>query len=133
MTVPTQDDLLRAMEKEPRVTDFGIGIHMPHRKTREEYAAEFEEEREKLKGKLEQFQLCCEWLSQCQPIKTINKKIGGSYSLKHRVERYFNRYVTNGAFIAAVVHLGIPYKTYSDSPNISVALSSRSLPPDKQD
>ena len=132
MTPPTQADLIKAMAKEPNLTDFGMGVFEQHRKTKEQIEAEFKKERKALEENLKQFQLCCEWLSLCQPIKAINKKIGGSYALKHRVERYFNEYVTNGAFIAAVLHLGIPYKTHPESPNISVALSSKSLPPDKQ-
>lgn len=75
----------------------------------------------------EHFELCVKWLELCQVRKTINPNIG-SYGLKHRVERYFGRYVTNGAFIAAVIYLRIPYKRNEIGPNIRVALSSRHLP-----
>lgn len=47
-----------------------------------------------------------------------------SYGLKHRVEEWSGEYVCNGAFIAAVLYMGIPYRAYDDSPNIDVAISS---------
>jgi len=76
----------------------------------------------------EEFQVCLTWLSLCQVRKTVNPGIGSSYGLKHRVEHWSGRYVTNGAFIAAVIHLGIPFKRYPDSPNIHLALSGKGLP-----
>ena len=33
--------------------------------------------------------------------KTINRKLGTSYGLKHQAERYMGEYISNGAFIAA--------------------------------
>jgi hypothetical protein len=119
-------DLLNAVEKESMLTNFGIGI--PSATPKNKRKEIFQKERESLKKNFEQFQVCCEWLSLCRRRKTINTKIGTSYGLKHRVEKHFGKYVTNGAFIAAVIHLGIPYKIATGSPNIKVALSS-SLPP----
>jgi hypothetical protein len=75
----------------------------------------------------EHFEICCAWLARCTLIKSINPKIGTSYGLKHRVEEWSGRYVTNGSFIAAVIYLRIPFKRYPDNPNIHVALSSRSI------
>jgi hypothetical protein len=129
MAAPTQEDLLRAIEKEPYLTNFGIGIFEQHRKSKEEREVEFEKERENLRQNLREFQLCCEWLSTQQPIKTIDRKSRSSYGLKHVVEDYYDHkeYVSNGAFIAAVIHMGIPYKINPESPNVLVALSRKRL------
>lgn len=114
---PSQADLLKAMDQEPILTDFGLGI-FPGRQV-------FEEERTRLAGQLRMFQLCCQWLSLCTIQRSINRR-HTSYGLKHCVERYFGTYITNGAFIAAVIYLGIPYKpSYLGSPNISLGISSK--------
>lgn len=86
---------------------------------------EYERGRELLRDEEEGFRLCCEWLSQCQRRKTVNEKLGSSYLLKHLVESWCEKYVSNGSLIAAAVHLGIPYKTYLGSPNVNLALSGR--------
>lgn len=127
--MPTQDDLLRAIEKEPALTYFGMGIYQERNKSKEEREQEFAEQREKLRQSLHMFQLCCEWLSLQKPIQTINPKVGSSYRLKHAVEAYYNNreYIANGVFIAALIHMGIPYKVRTDSPNVTVALSSKQL------
>jgi hypothetical protein len=127
----TQAHLLKAMEKEPALTEFGIGIFPQKNLSPEERSRKLEQEREALRKNLEHFRLCCQWLSLCLRRKTINHGIGTSYRLKHHVEKHFGKYVTNGSFIAAVIHLGIPYKIYPDSPNIAVALSSRLPAPPK--
>lgn len=79
---------------------------------------------------IKEFRWCHKWLSKCKKVKTPNKKIGSSYTLKHHVEywtkqRKMRIYVGNGAFIAAVMHMGVPYISYPDSPNIHVAISSK--------
>jgi hypothetical protein len=56
----------------------------------------------------------------------------GSYSLKHRVERWATRrgvedyYVSNGAFIAAAIHCGFTQKWIIDTPNVWFNISKRS-------
>jgi len=121
---PTQEDLLATIEKEPLLTDYGMAVW--HRTPPADRAAMIERDRQDLKDRLRQFRLCCEWLSICNRRKTINYGIGSSWGLKHRVERYYKEYITNGAFIAAVIHMGIPYK--KDGSDVYVALSSRHLP-----
>lgn len=76
----------------------------------------------------EEFETCVDWLARCTLRKTVNLELGTSYGLKHQVERWAGRYVTNGAFIAAVIFLRIPFKCHPESPNIKVAISSKGLP-----
>lgn len=135
MQKPTRDDLRKAFEVEPTLTDFGMGIYQQKRYKPDEAACKIEADRADILTNdrfLRMFQVCCAWLSLCKTRKTTNRKVGTSYALKHRAERYFGEYVTNGAFIAAVIHMGIPYKTFPNFPNIEVALSSRGLPRDTQ-
>ncbi|MFO8240164.1 MAG: hypothetical protein R6T90_04110 [Dissulfuribacterales bacterium] len=85
--------------------------------------------RKSLRNRFEEFQLCCEWLSMCEARKTINyKKEGSSYYLKHVVKGWAGKYISNGVFIAAVIHCGLPYRGYDHSVNVHVGLSSRSQP-----
>lgn len=124
IVTPTQDDLLRAMGKLPELTDYGVGIYAPHLLTPQERIEEFQRERERLTTRLEMFQTCCYWLALCQRSKTIYP-YRGSYGLKHDVENFFGVYVTNGAFIAAVIHSGIMYRVYPGRPNVGVGIGKK--------
>lgn len=113
----TKQDLMKAMEKEPGLTDMGISWKTS--------GDDFERHRTDLADNLKDFRLCCKWLSQCKQIKTINRQAGNSYSLKPLIEAWAGKYISNGAIIAAAIHLEIPYQTFFDSPNICLALSNR--------
>ena len=89
----SQSDLFNAVEKEPLLTNSGIGISSLRKLTPNERKRKFQEEREALKDNLEQFRVCCEWLTLCRKRKTINSKIGTSYGLKRHVEKYFNNII----------------------------------------
>jgi hypothetical protein len=73
----------------------------------------------------------CEWLSLVQRTKMPNRKIGGSYRLKHVVERWYEKkygkpqYVPDGAFIAAAYHLGFISIPKHGSPSVFFNISSR--------
>lgn len=75
---------------------------------------------------LKQFLICQDWISQCKVVKTIDKT-HTSYGHKHRVERWAGRYISNGAFIAAAIALGIPVQYIYRSPNIFTAISKKSI------
>jgi len=123
MPNPTQEDLKKVIRNEPDLSTFGLVWLWQRKKPADR--KRFLRDRRALSGELQMFRLCCKWLSLCGSRKTINMNIGSSYALKHEVERWSGEYITNGAFVAAVIHLGIPFKRYSGSPNIAVALSSR--------
>jgi hypothetical protein len=90
------------------------------------YGYELADQRKYLKDSVKEFELCCDWLTNCQPIKAANYKILGSYGLKDLVEKWAGQHISNGAFIAAVLSFGLPYKAYDDSVNIHIGISSRS-------
>jgi len=52
--------------------------------------------------------------------KTINRKLGTSYGLKHQAERHMGVYISNGAFIAAAYLEG--YAMKREGPNACVSL-----------
>jgi hypothetical protein len=74
---------------------------------------------------LKQFETCKRWLSEVLRIKTFNQK-HTSYGYKHMVERWANRYVCNGAFIAAAIALKIPIqRSHPRSPNVLLPISEK--------
>lgn len=114
--------LISVMDKFPHLTDFGLEWfdvgHHPDSK-------EFKEGRKRLAASVREFALCCEFLNECKQIKTPNSDVGSSYALKHLVERFYDQYIPHGAFIAAVIHLGIAHRAIWDSTAVFVGLSSK--------
>ena len=110
-------DIKKILEKEPTLTPFGIeGPRTYHSKDPNFYPDD-----------IEQIETCIEWLKRREISKRINYATG-SYGIKHIVEKEFNTYVSNGCFIAAVIHLGIPYSTSKRTkPNIYVAISTKEI------
>lgn len=68
----------------------------------------------------EEVKICIDWLSSRSidlVRKTINTKCS-SYTWKHIVERSTKKYISNGAFICAALHLGFKMKRIDKiSPN----------------
>ena len=110
----TKNELLTVIQKEPNLCDFGF---------REKTNPKFQEDRADIADNLHQVQLCIDWLQGQKTNKILNRRIGSSYALKHKVERWANDYVSNGAFIAACIFSGINYKRIEGTPNIWTNLS----------
>lgn len=130
----TSHDFLSAIEKEPYLIDFGIrcSSHVDRKKTAEENNAIFLSQRESFaQSGHQEFSLCCEWLEGCNQRKTINTSFS-SYRLKHMVEAWAknsgrdNYYVSNGAFIAAAIHMRFDWQPDFDSPNVMFNISGKS-------
>ncbi len=131
---PTKQDFLTAIGKEPHLIDFGIrcSFHIDRKKTAKENKEIFLNQREAFsQSGLREFSLCCEWLQDCNQRKTINTSFS-SYRLKHMVEAWAKKsgrddyYVSNGAFIAAAIHMGFDWKPDFDSPNVRFNISGKS-------
>jgi hypothetical protein len=123
---PRGSDLVEVLARNTNLSAWGLGgpqswVAKRNRRTVEH----FEGDREYLKKEVRGFQLCCQWLALYRRRKTINLSLGTSYGLKHAVEQWSGEYVTNGAFIAAVIHMGIPYRSRADNPNIKIAISRK--------
>jgi hypothetical protein len=105
-------DLTHILQQEPTLTPNGIESSITGDLFDEDY--------------INQIYTCIGWLKTKKTRKTINRKIR-SYGIKHIIERELDTYVCNGSFIAAVIHLGIPYKRINNSPNIHVAIGLKEL------
>lgn len=104
-------DLDLIIKKEPTLTAFGIEGTL-----RRAHSTDLPE--------IKEIETCINWLNTIKKTKGINRK-STSYGYKHEAERAYGTYVTNGSFIAAVIHLGIKYEKIPGSPNIFVALSRK--------
>jgi hypothetical protein len=122
----TRDDIAVVMERVPLLNDHGIGLFDGDRgRSREEREVIFREDRARLLGSEASCSKACEWLGDKAGTKTINRR-HSSYGLKHLAEEEIG-YLTNGAFIAAAIHCGFPYRLVHDSPNVLFGISERSL------
>ncbi len=110
------DDLKKVMKEHPTLTASGVGV---------------DEDPKELLQFIDACDASCEWLSLVQRTMMPNRKIGGSYRLKHVVERWHEkkygkaRYVPDGAFIAAAYHLGFVSAPKRGSPSVFLNISSR--------
>ena len=128
----TRADIAAVLEREPLLNSFGIGLFydgVP--RTILERATEIRKAREELLASEEECTLACEWLTARQKVKMINRS-HSSYGYKHMVENAVGRYISNGAFIAAAIHCGFPYRTFHDSPNVLFGISEKSLKGQKE-
>jgi hypothetical protein len=55
-----------------------------------------------------QFECAVAWLSLVPKRKAVSRGHGYSYTIKHVIQRWAGEYVSNGATIAAALHLGFP-------------------------
>lgn len=102
----------KILEKEPALTPLGIEGQGTFHSDNPNFEAD----------DIKQIETCINWLNAKAIDTSINEDVT-SYSIKHIIERELNTYVANGCFIAAVIHLGIPYKKKTGSPNVCVAIS----------
>ena len=86
------EDLKQVMNDHPTLTASGFGV---------------DEDPNELLQFLDACNAACEWLSLVLRTKVPNRKVGGSYRLKHVVERWYEKkyqkscYIPDGGFIAA--------------------------------
>jgi hypothetical protein len=116
-------EMERILEQEPQLSDFGFGL-ADFYKTREEAAAKFCEDRERIRDPhcLAEFTAARGWLRQFDKLKSFNKR-GNSYSLKHIAEHDIG-YVSNGVFIAAAIAEGFNVQRIGNSSNAWFNISS---------
>lgn len=87
---------------------------------------DFALERRRLEDSFEEFSFCCEWLLDCTPLKHVSFVSPVSSDLLSHIEKDSGPPVSNGAFIAAVLHMRIPHHPLPGSPNVRVGISLRS-------
>jgi hypothetical protein len=115
-------DMEGVLNAEPRLNDYGFGVHDDPSKTPDELMTMFQKYRDDIREpcSLAQFMAARGWLRQFPKTKQLNKR-AGSYSLKHVAEHDIG-YVTNGVFIAAAIAEGFMVRRIwrwddTDNPN----------------
>ena len=90
---------------------------------------DYSEKRKNLENRYDEFKLCCEWIekyrfhpTEKQFIKFVQVRTYNSYYLKHLVEKWSGKYISNGAFIAAVRYMELPFRPIYGTPDISVII-----------
>lgn len=117
----TNADYLKVLNSLEGLTDVGLSCAtIPN---------DYRERRKKLEGRYEEFKTCCEWIekfryhpSEREFMKFVQIQTYSSYYLKHLVERWSGKYISNGAFIAAVKFFNLPFRHIYGTPDISVCI-----------
>ncbi len=119
----TESNIAAVIGRIPGLNAFGVGCFYGVEATDRE--TQLARDRAALLADVDGCSRAESWLRNKAKRKTINPK-RSSYGLKHLAEREVG-YITNGAFIAAAVHLGFPYRVHPDSPNVGLGISERGL------
>jgi hypothetical protein len=111
----TEEDFKTFIDNYPELTPDGFCERRMH-------------EHHELKNYYVAFVASCEVLIKRYETSQNPKHLTGSYPLKHKVEQYnVGLYVPQGAFIAAVLHLGMPYKRIKGNSGIQLKLKELSI------
>lgn len=129
----TLTDVKNVMKEFPTLNYYGFTVG---RYSDKSYSETLELNRNALLDALDECNRVANFLKFVQPRKSINKRVGSSYGLKHEVERFCrsfpdvrqsDQYVANGSFICAALHLGFNFQPVEyGSPNLYFNMSSRS-------
>lgn len=117
----TTIDYLNILNSLENITDMGL-IY-------ESAPDDYSQKRKELENRYEEFKACCDWIekyrfhpSEKQFRKYVQVQTYSSYYLKHLVEKWSGKYISNGAFIAAVRFMDIPSRPIYGTPDISVTI-----------
>ena len=125
--------ITNVLEATPLLTRGGYGIYRPDRLTPGEREQKFQGDREQLLSSrsIDEFQRVVAFLAHYPKRGTINRRYC-SYNLKHHAEQFCRErghpdpYVSNGAFIAAAIHVG--FTAVPEGANAYFNISTRSTP-----
>ena len=105
-------EILQYLIKHPELTYNGID--------RNKNNPRYKEQRVDLFRCLDEIDKCMEWLDNIYVPSSRKKDETNSYALKHYVEKYYGEYISNGAFVTAVMMKNLDYKTVKDNPNVFI-------------
>jgi len=105
-----KETIKRYLNKYPEMTYKGIEWNLNN--------VEYKKQRAELLNSTDEIQKCICWLVEFYVPTEMLVHLHSSYELKHYVEDYFNEYVSNGSFAAAVKILGYKYRAFTDDLNI---------------
>ena len=112
-------EILQYLIKHPELTYNGID--------RNKNNPRYKEQRVDLFRCLDEIDKCMEWLDNIYVPSSRKKDKMNSYALKHYVEKYYREYISNGAFVTAVMMKNLDYETVKDNPNVFIKLHPRPL------
>jgi hypothetical protein len=104
--------LLDVMQRYPDLTIDGLGG---------DSRPDLERRRSDLIAAHDQFERAVAWLRLVPKVQTPRRS---SYYLKHAAERWAGAYVSNGALIAAAVHLGFPIERSPSHINANIGVTT---------
>lgn len=117
----TNSDYVNVLNSLEKITDAGL-IY-------ESVPEDYHQKRKNLENRYDEFKLCCEWIekyryhpTEKQFRKYVQVQTYNSYYLKHFVEKWSGKYISNGAFIAAVRFMKLPFRKIYGTPDISVTI-----------
>lgn len=120
----TNIDYLNVLNSLENITDVGLIFSTA--------SDNYQQKRKDLENRYDEFRLSCEWIekyryypNEKEFIKYVQTQTYSSYYLKHLVEKWSGKYISNGAFIAAVRFLKIPYRSIYGTPDISITIFLR--------
>lgn len=118
-------EIRKLLEQEPLLTNHGIGAFDEYQMyTIDSTNESFIMHRSELLNKGKQIEACVKWLRKFEYTTEINRSIGSSEILKTYIEKEYKMYITNGAFITALIYLKIPYDAYLNYPFVDVGLKT---------
>ena len=112
-------EILQYLIKHPELTYNGIEWNLKN--------ARYKEQRVDLFRCLDEIDKCMEWLDNIYVPSSRKKDETNSYALKHYVEKYYREYISNGAFVTAVMIKDLDYVPVKDNPNVFIKLHPRPL------
>lgn len=112
-------DIIQFLNKNPELTYNGIEWNQNDES--------YESSRVDLYESLDEIIKCIDWLDRFYVPSSRRKDETNSYALKHYVEYYTGEYISNGAFVAAVMMRNLRYIKEKDNPNVFFKLHSKSL------
>lgn len=120
----TNIDYVNVLNLLENITDIGLVY--------EAVPDDYSEKRKNLENRYDEFKLCCEWIekyrfhpTEKQFKKLVQVQTYNSYYLKHFVEKWSGKYISNGAFIAAVRFMKLPFRPIYGTPDVSVTVFLR--------
>lgn len=125
LTEKVMCDFLQVIDENPELCVHGLGIGAGRE------PSNFGKLRDELKTREKDFEYACDWLQQCDRVQKPND-FATSMQLKHDAARFFGPVdMEHGAFIAAAIALGIPYKRVPSQPHAVYLAIGQKLPQKK--
>lgn len=126
----TQSEYNNIIDSHPTLTAHGFGVDQISYYTEKQRTALIQRERPALYNYYEDFLKSVEYLKLLKRRKSVNNRVGTTYGLKHKVERWVYRhtnipcYIHEGAFIAAAIALGFTMKPQRGSTSVYLNISN---------